>query len=131
MTRIATKGPMGLKPDKKREPSPRRGMRRVAKGKKSSSDCPIMKSAENEPCLADWCGCNGSADTTCLRHVRKFNIAGAGMKGPNMIGFYGCALSERMFEGSKDQHWTWRGVMQATVLTQMKLLAKGLVIMAE
>ena len=101
-------------------------MRRVAKGKKSSSDCPIMKSAEGQPCLADWCGCGGSTDTTCLRHIRKFKIGGMGMKPPNFMGFYGCATAERMFEGSKDQEWTWRGICQALILTQMILHEKGL-----
>lgn len=126
MSMIANlKGPLGLKPEKPAK-SPRKGMRSVAKGKKSSSDCPIMKSAEGEPCLADWCGCNGSTDTTCMRHIRKFNIAGAGQKGPNFIGFYGCDVAERMFENSKDQEWTWRGICQALVLTQMRLRAKGL-----
>ena len=75
------KGPLGLKPDKAAKP-PRKQMRRVAKGKKDSSDCPIMRSAEGEPCLADWCGCNGSTDTTCMRHIRKFGIAGMGLMPP-------------------------------------------------
>ena len=125
MSRIATRGPLGLKPDKA-APKPRTQMRRVAKGKKSSSVCPIMRSAKGEPCLADWCGCGGSTTTTCLRHIRKFKIGGAGQKTPNHIGFYGCQVAEDMFEKSKDQQWTWRGVCQALVLTQMRLLSKGL-----
>ena len=125
MSRIENfKGPMGLKPDKPAK-APRKGMRRVAKGKKSSSECPIMKSAEGQPCLADWCGCNGSTDTTAMRHIRKFKIGGMGQKPPNYIAFYGCDTAERMFENSKDQEWTWRGIMQAMVLTQMKLREKG------
>jgi len=125
MSRIENfKGPMGLKPDKTAK-APRKGMRRVAKGKKSSSECPIMKSAKGQPCLADWCGCNGSTDTTNMRHIRKFKIGGMGQKSPNYIAFYGCDVAERMFENSKDQEWTWRGIMQAMVLTQMKLREKG------
>lgn len=104
-------------------------MRNTAKGKKSSSDCPIMRSAKGEACLADWCGCNGSTDTTAMRHIRKFNIAGAAMKGPNMIGWYGCQKSEHMFEGNAKQEWTWEGLCEALILTLMKLLAKGLVTM--
>ena len=101
-------------------------MRRVAKGKKSSSDCPIMKSAEGEPCLADWCNCGGSTETTALRHVRKFKIGATGSKPPNFIGFYGCQVAEDMFATSTKQEWTWRGICQALVLTQMKLVSKGL-----
>ena len=104
----------------------RKPMRRVAKGKKSSSDCPIMRSAEGEQCLADWCGCGGSTDTTCLRHIRKFGAGGAGMKPPPFIGFYGCFEAERLWENNKDQPWGWDGVMQAMVLTQLKLYQKGL-----
>jgi len=126
MSRVATKGPMGLKPDRQAK-SPRKYMRTTAKGKKSSSDCPIMRSANGQPCLADWCGCNGSTETTCLRHVRKFAIAGAAEKPPNFMGFYGCDVAERTFENSKDQHWTWRGICQAMMLTQAILYRKGLI----
>lgn len=101
-------------------------MRNVAQGKKASSDCQIMRSAKGEQCLADWCGCNGSTDTTCVRHIRKFGAGGAGMKPPNFIGFYGCFEAERLWENNKDQPWSWDGVMQAMVLTQLKLYHKGL-----
>lgn len=117
------KGPLGLKVDKV---APSKFMRRTAKGKKASSDCPFMKSAKGEQCLADWCGCGGSTETTALRHIRKFKIGGMGGKPPNYMGFYGCDQAERMFENNKDQPWTWRGVCQALVLTQMKMRAKGL-----
>lgn len=118
----------GRAPYQKGQPAPRKEkkrMRRVAEGKKSSSDCPIMKSAEGEPCLADWCGCNGSTETTAMRHIRKFKIGGMGSKPPNFIAFYGCDKAERMFESSQNG-WTWRGMCQALVLTQMRLVAKGL-----
>lgn len=101
-------------------------MRRVAKGKKASSDCPIMESAKDEQCFADWCGCNGSTETTAMRHIRKFKIGGTGMKPPNYIGFYGCQRSEDMFAISTKQEWTWKGLCEALILTQMKLRAKGL-----
>lgn len=107
----------------KAKPKP---MRNVAKGKKSSSDCPIMRSAKDEQCLADWCGCGGSTETTCLRHIRKFGAGGAGMKPPPFIGFYGCAEAERLWENNKDKVWTWQGLARALILTQMKLHRKGL-----
>ena len=126
MTRIANpRGPLGLKPDKAAK-EPYKGLRKVAKGKKSSSDCLIMKSAENQPCLADWCGCGGSIETTAMRHVRKFKIAGTGQKPPNYIAFYGCQRAEDMFALGGEQGWTWEGLMQAVVLTQMKLHRAGL-----
>ena len=109
----------GERTTKKRKP-----MRRTAKGKKSSSDCPIMKSARNEPCLADWCDCYGSTDTTSMRHIRKGKIGGMGMKPPNWIGFYGCQRAEDMF--ALHGGWTWEGLTLALILTQMKLRAKGL-----
>lgn len=124
--RIPTKGPLGLKVDKPVNAKPRTRMRNVAKGKKSSSDCPIMKSAKNEQCLADWCGCNGSTATTALRHVRKFKIGAMGSKPPSYIGFYGCQRAEDLFALKGEEEWTWEGVCQALVLTQMKLRAKGL-----
>lgn len=123
MTRVASRPPLGLKPEKE---APRKHMRRVAKGKKSSSDCPIMKSAKDEQCLADWCGCGGSTDTTCMRHVRKFAVGGMGIKPPNWMGFYGCQRAEDIFALKGEQGWTWEGLMQAVFLTQMKLRAKGL-----
>lgn len=116
------KGPMGQKTPRARS----KGLHRVAEGKKSSSDCPIMRSAKGEACLADWCGCGGSNDTTAMRHVRKFKIAGAGEKPPNFIAFYGCDKAERMFERGVCNGVTWEGVCQALVLTQMKLVRKGL-----
>ena len=125
MSNLANLPPLGLKCDKPAK-KPRKGMRNVAKGKKPSSDCPLMKSAKGEQCLADWCGCNGSSETTALRHIRKFKIAGAGQKPPNYIGFYGCQEAERLFENNRDTPWTWEGVCQALVLTQMKMRAKGL-----
>lgn len=123
MTNLANLPPLGLKPEKTPKHT---GMRNVAKGKKSSSDCPIMKSAEGEQCLADWCGCNGSTETTAQRHIRKFKIGGTGMKPPNWIGFYGCQRAEDLFALGGEQEWTWEGLMQAMTLTQMKLRAKGL-----
>ncbi|MEL7281318.1 MAG: nuclease domain-containing protein [Pseudomonadota bacterium] len=123
MSQIAnTRGPLGLKPPKDKT---RTSLRRVATGKKSSSDCPIMKAAKGQPCLADWCGCNGSTETTAMRHIRKFNIAGMGQKPPNYIAFFGCQVAEDMFEKQRTG-WEWSGVMQAMVLTQMKLRAMGL-----
>ena len=120
---IGDRGPLGLKPDKG-DKEPRKQMRRVAKGKKSSSDCPMMKSAKDQPCLADWCGCNGSTGTTAMRHIRKFGIGGTGKKPPNYIAFYGCQRAEDIFAlGSVE--WTWKGLMQAMVLTQMILRSKG------
>ncbi|MEO9648789.1 MAG: hypothetical protein ABJ360_22385 [Roseobacter sp.] len=123
MSRVATKPPLGLKLEKE---EPRKYMRRVAAGKKSSSDCPIMKSAKGEPCLADWCGCGGSTNTTNMRHIRKFKIAGMGEKPPSYIAFYGCQLAEDIFALKGEQGWTWEGLMTAFVLTQMRLRAKGL-----
>lgn len=123
MTDLAQRGPMGLKATRKTRP----GLRPVAKGKKSSSDCPIMRSAKGEACLADWCDCGGSTDTTAMRHLRKFKIAGMGQKPPNFIAFYGCAEAERLFENNRDTPWTWEGVCRALVLTQMKLRDKGLI----
>ncbi|MEN8658303.1 MAG: nuclease domain-containing protein [Marivita sp.] len=120
------KEPLGLKPEKAPKEAKPRQMRRVAKGKKSSSDCPIMKSAKGESCLADWCGCGGSTETTAMRHVRKFNVAGMGQKPPNYIAFYGCQKAEDLFALKGEQEWTWEGLMRAVVLTQMKLRAKGL-----
>ncbi len=111
----------GAVADRKAKP-----MRRVAKGKRSSSECPIMKSAKGEPCLADWCGCNGSTETTAVRHIRKFKIGGMGCKPPSFMGFYGCQKAEDMFAVSRTQEWTWRGICQALVLTQMRLVEQGL-----
>lgn len=122
---IGGRPPLGLKPDKT-ESKPRQGMRRVAKGKKASSDCPIMQSAKDQPCLADWCGCGGSTDTTAMRHIRKFAIGAMASKPPNYIAFYGCQRAEDMFAVSGKQEWTWRGVCQAMILTQMILRGKGL-----
>jgi hypothetical protein len=123
MTDIANRGPLGLKGQKE---APRKFMRRVAKGKKSSSDCPIMRSAKGEACLADWCGCNGSTETTAMRHIRKFKIGGMASKPPNYIGFYGCQVAEDIFALKGEQGWTWEGLLRAMVLTQMKLRAKEL-----
>ncbi len=120
-----TRQPIYVKTGKQTK-QPRKQMRRVAKGSVSSSECPIMASAKNEPCLADWCDCGGSSETTALRHVRKFKIGAMGMKPPNFIGFYGCQRSEDLFATRSQEHWTWRGVCQAMVLTQMKLVKKGL-----
>ena len=86
-----------------------------------------MKSAKDQPCLSDWCGCNGSTDTTAVRHIRKFAIGGTGCKPHNFIGFYGCQIAEDMFALKGDPHWTWRGVCQAMILTQMILTRKGLI----
>jgi len=122
---IGGRPPLGLKPDKT-ESKPRQGMRRVAKGKKASSNCPIMQSAKAQPCLADWCGCGGSTDTTAMRHIRKFAIGAMASKPPNYIAFYGCQRAEDMFAVSGKQEWTWRGVCQAMILTQMILRGKGL-----
>ena len=116
------RGPLGLKVHKDRKP----GLHRVAAGKKSSSDCPIMRSAKGEACLADWCGCGGSNETTAMRHIRKFKIGALGSKPPNFIAFYGCLKAEQMFERGIRDGVTWEGVCQALVLTQMKLHAKGL-----
>lgn len=123
MTRIAPRPPLGLKPEKD---APRKYMRRVAKGKKSSSDCPMMKSAKGEACLADWCDCGMSTDTTCLRHVRKFGIGGTGMKPPAFIGFYGCQRAEDIFALKGGDGWEWEGLTRAILLTQMRMHAKGL-----
>lgn len=123
MTDLAQRGPLGMKPERTRKP----GLRPVARGKRASNDCPIMRSAKGEACLADWCGCGGSNDTTVLCHVRKFGIGGMGMKPPNWIGFYGCAKAHQMFDHEKDAAWSWEGVMRAVILTQMKLRAKGLI----
>lgn len=120
---IGDRGPLGLKPDKVNK-EPRKQMRRAAKGKKSSSDCPMMKSAKDQPCLADWCKCGGSTDTTSMRHIRKFGIGGTGKKPPNYIAFYGCQRAEDIFALGSGE-WTWRGLMQAMVLTQMILRSKG------
>lgn len=125
MSRIVTGRPPYQKGQKQAKPAPK-PMRNVALGKKSSSDCPIMKSAEKEPCLADWCGCNGSTETTAMRHIRKFKIAGMGQKPPNYIAFYGCQRAENMFALKSEGSWTWRGVAEAMVLTQMRLREKGL-----
>lgn len=121
---IGDRGPLGLKPDKS-DKEPRKGMRRVAKGKKASSDCPIMKSANGQPCLADWCGCGGSTATTHVRHIRKFGIGAMGKKPPNYISFYGCQRAEDVFALGSGE-WSWQGLMQAMVLTQMILRGKGL-----
>ncbi len=112
----------GQKPAK----APRKRMRNVAEGKKSSSDCPVMRSAEKEPCLADWCGCGGSTETTAMRHVRKFKIGGTGCKPPNFIAFYGCQVAEDIFALRSEDDWTWEGLCQAVILTQMRLVSKGL-----
>jgi hypothetical protein len=113
---------MGLKTPTKRKP----GLHAVAAGKRSSSDSAIMRSAKGEACLADWCGCGGSNDTTVLCHVRKFGIGGMGMKPPNWLGFYGCAEAHRIFD-SNGPEWSWEGLFRAVALTQMKLKAKGLI----
>lgn len=119
------------KGQKKPAKPPRQQMRRTAKGKKASHDDPIMRSARGEPCLADWCGCGGSTETTHVRHIRKFAIAGTGQKPPNFIAFYGCDVAERAFENTAKPTWTWRGLTQAMILTQIKLLKKGLLFAAE
>lgn len=110
----------------KAEMPKRKHMKAVAPGKKSSSDCPIMRSAKDEACLADWCGCGGSTETTALRHVRKFGIGGMGSKPPNFIGFYGCQKAEDIFALGYGE-WSWMGLCGAMILTQAKLAQKGLV----
>lgn len=121
------RGPLGLKGDKPAK-AERKPMRRTAQGKRASHDDAIMRSARDEPCLADWCGCGGSTETTHIRHIRKFGIAGTAQKPPNLIAFYGCDAAERAFENTAKPTWTWQGLMQAMVLTQMKLIKKGLLI---
>lgn len=123
MTNLAGKPPLGLKPPKA---EPRKGIRRVAKGKKSSSDCPMMKAANGQPCLADWCGCRGSTETTAMRHIRKFGIGGMGKKPPNYIAFFGCQRAEDLFALKGEEEWTWEGLMRAMIRTQLVLRGKGL-----
>lgn len=115
-------------PKPTKAPKPKsKGMRNVAKGKKPSSACPIMKSAKGEQCLCDWCGCGGSTETTAMRHVRKFKIGAMGSKPPNFIAFYGCQKAEDIFALKSSSKWTWEGLAQAMILTQMKLIKKGLI----
>ncbi len=104
-----------------------KGLHRVAEGKRASSNDAIMRSAKGEVCLADWCGCGGSTETTVICHVRKFGIGGTSCKPPNWLGFYGCAEAHRIFD-SNGLEWSWEGLMRAVLLTQMKLYRKGLII---
>jgi hypothetical protein len=100
--------------------------RKPAKAPKVTQSERIKKSAKGQQCRADWCECGGSTDTTVFCHVRKFGIAGTGIKPPDFIGFYGCAKAHQMFDQSKDAQWSWEGVMRAVVLTQIHLNKKGL-----
>lgn len=107
-------------------PPYQKGQRKTKQPPKVYRSQKITKSAKGQPCTADWCGCRGSTDTTVFCHVRKFGIAGTGIKPPDFIGFYGCAEAHRMFDQDKDAAWSWEGVARAMTHTQIILNQRGL-----
>lgn len=109
-------------------PPYQKGQPKEVRPEKSYRSKRIKQSAEGESCLADWCGRNGSTETTVLCHIRKFGVAGMGEKPPDFLGFYGCFTAHRMFDQSKDVEWSWEGVIRAMMITQIKLNQKGLLI---
>lgn len=107
-------------------PPYQKGQRKPTKAPKVYRSKKIMASAKGQPCTADWCGCNGSTETTVFCHVRKFGIGGMGIKPPDFIGFYGCAKAHRMFDHERDENWSWEGVSRAMIQTQIILNKKGM-----
>ena len=107
----------GERTTKKRKP-----MRRTAKGKKSSSDCPIMKSARNEPCTMRMPWCNHDPSTTVFCHIRAFGSGGMGSKPINLHGWYGCSDCHQ-----REKEAGWDDVLRALMETLRILLIKGLI----
>lgn len=52
----------------------------------------LRKAAQGEPCQLRLPGiCNGNNETTVLAHIRRGNVAGVGMKPPDLCAVHACS----------------------------------------
>ena len=85
----------------------------------------IRDSARDEDCSFRFTGvCNFNTETIVLCHINT-KYKGTGIKSPDIFAAYGCSDCHRHLDSGATHDY--RGVLNALVETQYKLLNKGLI----
>lgn len=59
----------------------------------------LREVARNQPCYVRWVGCSHDQAETVLAHIRRGNVAGTGIKPPDVCGVPMCNWCHAVYDG--------------------------------
>jgi len=89
----------------------------------------VRDSARGEDCTLRLPCCNHDPSTTVFAHLRVFGLAGMAQKPGDNAGVYACACCHDAIDrrnGSTAGLWGFEDLLRALLITQSRLIAKGL-----